>query len=160
MDVSGSGRASGGLPVAGRRGGSRRDRRGRGLRGPAVLPGPLSPYGVPLSRTRREVFDAVVLDVLQRLEERWHDQLGLIEFAVEETPMVPDDWGPDTVPLASLVRGNGATPTRLVVFRRPIELRSETRGDLAALVLTVIVEQVAELLGIPPEDVDPGYEED
>jgi hypothetical protein len=29
-----------------------------------------------------------------------------------------------------------------------------------ALVLTVVVEQVAELLGIPPEDVDPRYAED
>jgi predicted Zn-dependent protease with MMP-like domain len=128
------------------------------MRGPAVLAGPLSPRGVPSTRTAREVFDAIVLGVVRRLEERWHDELGLIEFAVEEAPIVPDDWSADTVPLASLVRGTASTPTRLVLFRRPIELRCENRSDLNALVLTVLVEQVSELLGLPPEEIDPGYE--
>lgn len=71
---------------------------------------------------------------------------------------MPDDWASETVPLASLVRGAGTTPTRLVLFRRPIELRSETRDDLSAMVLTVLIEQVSELLGRPPEDIDPRYE--
>jgi hypothetical protein len=104
------------------------------------------------------VFDEIVLGVVRRIDERWHDELGLIEFAVEEAPIVPEDWAADTVPLASLVRGSGATPTRLVLFRRPIELRCETRSDLTALVLTVLVEQVSELLGLPPEEIDPGYD--
>lgn len=129
------------------------------MRGPAVLPGPLTPEGAPLTRSPRETFDSVVLGSLQRLEERWHDQLGLVEFAVEETPIVPDDWA-ETVPLASLVRGSGATPSRIVLFRRPIELRAETRSDLEAMVHVVLVEQVSELLGIEPEEVDPGYEAD
>lgn len=128
------------------------------MRGPAVLAGPLSPRGVPSTRTAREVFDAIVLGAVRRLEERWHDELGLIEFAVEEAPIVPDDWSADTVPLASLIRGTASTPTRLVLFRRPIELRCENRSDLNALVLTVLVEQVSELLGLPPEEIDPGYE--
>jgi predicted Zn-dependent protease with MMP-like domain len=128
------------------------------MRGPAVLPGPLSPRGAPVTRSSRELFDSIVLGVVRRLEERWHDELGLIEFAVEEAPIVPEDWTADTVPLASLVRGTGATPTRLVLFRRPIELRCETRSDLDAMVLTVLVEQVSELLGLPPEEIDPGYE--
>lgn len=130
------------------------------MRGPAVLPGPLSPSGVPATRSPKEEFDAAVLAVVERLEERWHDELGLVEFAVEETPLVPDDWDAATVPLASLVRGSGATPTRLVLFRRPIELRCETRSDLAAMVLTVLVEQVSELLGRDPEEIDPRYDAD
>ncbi|MBA3783377.1 MAG: metallopeptidase family protein, partial [Nocardioides sp.] len=40
---------------------------------------------------------------------------------------------------------------------RPIEHRCETRDDLQALVLTVVVEQIAELLGLDAEDVDPRY---
>jgi predicted Zn-dependent protease with MMP-like domain len=108
--------------------------------------------------SRRAQFDELVLGVVQDLEDRWHDELGLVEFAVEETPWMPDDWASGTVPLASLVRGTGTTPTRLVLFRRPIELRSETRDDLSAMVLTVLVEQVSELLGRPPEDIDPRYE--
>lgn len=125
-----------------------------------MLPGPLSPYGVPRAVTRREAFDRLVLEVVQELEERWHEELGLVEFAVEETPLVPDDWAAQTVPLATVVRGSGATPTRLVVFRRPIELRAETVADLSALVLTVLVEQVSELLGRPPEEIDPRYDAD
>ncbi len=130
------------------------------MRGPAVLPGPHSPVGVPLMRSPRDEFDALVLSVVHRLDERWHDELGLVEFAVEETPMVPDDWAAATVPLASLVRGSGGTPTRLVLFRRPIELRCEDRSDLSAMVLTVLVEQVSELLGRAPEEIDPSYEAD
>lgn len=130
------------------------------MRGPAVLPGPHSPVGVPAIRSPKEEFDAVVLTVVHRLEERWHSELGLIEFAVEETPIVPDDWDAATVPLASLVRGSGSTPTRLVLFRRPIELRCETRSDLSGMVLTVLVEQVSELLGRGPEEIDPRYDPD
>lgn len=128
------------------------------MRGPAVLPGPLSPRGVPRNRTPKADFDDIVLGVVERIEERWADQLGLIEFAVEETPLLPDDWAGDTVPLATLVRGSGADPTRLVLFRRPIDLRSESRGDLAALVLTVVVEELSDLLGVPPEEIEPGYD--
>jgi len=128
------------------------------MRGPGLLPGPLSPDGVPAVRSPKAAFDALVLDVVHDLEERWAQELGLVEFAVEETPLVPDDWDSDTVPLATLVRGTGSRPTRLVLFRRPIELRAETRSDLSAMVLTVLVEQVSELLGRPPEEIDPRYD--
>lgn len=122
------------------------------MRGPAVL---TSPYGPPRRRTTRDRFDDLVLAVVTDIESRWERHLGLVEYAVEDAPQVPDDWDSGTVPLSSLVRGSGGRPTRLVVFRRPIEHRSESRSDLEALVLTVIVEQVAELLGIDPEVVDP-----
>ena len=123
-----------------------------------MLPGPLSPRSVPRDRSRRADFDALVLAVVHDLEARWHAELGLVEFAVEETPLVPDDWDSDTVPLASLVPGSGSKPTRLVLFRRPIELRAEGRAELSAMVLTVLVEQVSELLGRPPEEIDPRYD--
>jgi predicted Zn-dependent protease with MMP-like domain len=101
-----------------------------------------------------------VLTVVHDLEQRWSEELGLVEFAVEETPMVPDDWDASTVPLATLVPGSGTEPTRLVLFRRPIELRCEDRAELSAMVLTVLVEQVSELLGRPPEEIDPRYDAD
>ena len=124
------------------------------MRGPAVMPGT---SGQPGRRTRRERFDDLVLDTVTDIDLRWQDRLGLVEYAVEDAPQIPDDWTSGTVPLSSLVRGSGATPTRLVLFRRPIEHRCETRADLEAMVLTVVVEQVAELLGIDPELVDPRY---
>lgn len=116
--------------------------------------------GRPELRSRRDRFDDLVLTVVADVEQRWSEHLGLVEYAVEDTPQVPDDWGSGTVPLSSLVRGSGATPTRLVVFRRPIEHRCESRSELEALVLTVVVEQVAELLGISPEQVDPRVGDD
>ncbi len=147
-------------PTSDRRTGSTRDRRGHGMRGPAVLAGPLTPGGAPRTRSNRDRFDAIVLDVVDALERRWSDELGLVEFAVEETPLLPGDWAASTVPLSSVVRGKGDELTRLVLFRRPIEMRAETRTDLGALILTVLVEQVSELLGKRPEEVDPRYEGD
>jgi predicted Zn-dependent protease with MMP-like domain len=134
---------------------SSRDRRGRGMRGPAILP---ERPGEPVLPTPRERFDELVLYVVADLERRWADRLGLVEYGVEDAPQIPDDWETGTVPLSSLVRGSGGQPTRLVLFRRPIEHRCETRADLDALVLTILVEQVAELLGIDPADVDPRYD--
>jgi predicted Zn-dependent protease with MMP-like domain len=127
------------------------------MRGPAVRP---RVPGQPELRTRRERFDDLVLDIVSEIDERWQDRLGLVEYAVEDAPQIPDDWRTETVPLSSLIRGSGSTPTRLVVFRRPIEHRCETRTDLEAMLLTVIVEQVAELLGIDPEMVDPRYDDE
>ncbi|PUA81955.1 metallopeptidase family protein [Nocardioides currus] len=139
--------------IEGRR--ATRDRRGRGQRGPGIVP--LDPR-VPERPTRRERFDRLVLDVVTEVDTRWHKQLGLVEYAVEDTPLLPADWGDQTVPLSSLVRGTGGNATRLVLFRRPIEHRCESRADVEAMVLMLVVEQVAELLGLPPEDVDPRYE--
>ncbi|WP_343995434.1 metallopeptidase family protein, partial [Nocardioides dubius] len=125
----------------------RRDRRGRGARGPAIAPprapGDLAVRGRPNAKQR---FDAVVLGIVTEIDRRWSSRLGLVEYAVEDTPIVPDDWDDDAVPLSSLVRGIGGQPTRLVLFRRPIENRCEGREELQALVLTLVVEQVADLL--------------
>jgi predicted Zn-dependent protease with MMP-like domain len=125
------------------------------MRGPAVLP---REPGVPELRTPRQRFDDLALGIVTEIDARWQDRLGLVEYAVEDAPQIPDDWDSGTVPLSSLIRGTGATPTRLVLFRRPIEHRCESRTELEAMVLTVVVEQVAELLGIDAEQVDPRYD--
>ncbi|MBU2696270.1 hypothetical protein CCO04_14365 [Pimelobacter sp. 30-1] len=129
------------------------------MRGPAVLPLETG-HQPPVPRGSRETFDRIMLDVVSAIDERWSDHLGLVEYAVEDTPDLPDDWDSGRVPLSSLVRGSGSRPTRLVVFRRPLEHRAADRADLEAIVLTVVVEQVAELLGIEPSDVDPRYPSD
>jgi predicted Zn-dependent protease with MMP-like domain len=127
------------------------------MRGPAVLP---RVPGQPELPTARERFDDLALGIVTAIDARWQDRLGLVEYAVEDAPQIPDDWTAGTVPLSSLVRGSGTRPTRLVLFRRPIEHRCETREDLEAMVLTVVVEQVAELLGIDADQVDPRYDTD
>lgn len=54
-----------------------------------------------------------------------------------------------------MVPASPSTPARIVVFRRPIEHRCADRTEASALVLDVLVEQVAELLGLDPAEVDP-----
>lgn len=120
------------------------------MRGPGVMP---DRPGTSALLTRRQRFDRLVLGIIEPLDARWHDRLGLVEYAVEDAPVLPDNWGEQTVPLSSLVRGRGSEPTRLVFFRRPLERRAQGREELTALVHTVVVEQLAELLGISPDEV-------
>lgn len=128
------------------------------MRGPAFRAGGLAPKGVPASRTRAERFDDVALRVHRAVVRPWTNRLGDVELAIEEVPLLPLGWNESTVPLASYVAATSTTHPRLVLFRRPLEHRADGLLELEALLLTVIVEQVAEVLGIPPEDVHPGYE--
>jgi predicted Zn-dependent protease with MMP-like domain len=130
----------------------RRDRRGRGLRGP------LLPPDLPGFRTRADRFDDLVLDAVERLERRWSRQLEGTEFAVEEVPpSQPAPWEHGGVPLGRYFPADAGLAPRIVVYRRPVETRALDDADLASLVRDVVVEQVAHLLDRAPEDVDPGY---
>lgn len=144
---------------------TRRDRRGRGVRGSLIPP------TVPLFRTRAELFDELVLDVVESLESRWSALLGHVELAVEDVPpvthsspdelvMMPDVVEDSTVPLSRLVPGRvdgmgREHAPRIIVYRRPLEVRGRTPSDLAALVREVIVEQIASLAGVDPDEIDP-----
>ncbi|WP_406865331.1 metallopeptidase family protein [Streptomyces sp. HUAS MG47] len=128
----------------------RRDRHGRGMRGP------VAPPQVPLSASRADTFRDLVLDSVERLERRF-PQLVDVEFLVME---VPPDVREDTVPLGGSVPAKKDGPARVVVYRRPVEIRTKSREERATLVHEVVVEQVADLLGLSPESVDPRYGQD
>ncbi|MBY8876928.1 metallopeptidase family protein [Actinacidiphila acidipaludis] len=132
-----------------------RDRHGRGMRGP------IAPPQVPLALSRADAFDDLVRDAADRLERRW-PQLADVEFAVQEVPWPQDGPAPDgdPVPLGRLIGAGKDRPSRIVVYRRPVEIRAKSRDERALLVHEVVVEQVAELLGLSPENVDPKYGED
>lgn len=112
---------------------------------------------MPADRSPGERFDALAVSVMSELWAAWPDRLGPIELGVEEVPVLPDGWTSDDVPLSTYVEATTTSPARIVLLRRPIEHRAETRADLDALVLTVLVDQAAEILGLDPEDVHPGY---
>jgi hypothetical protein len=108
----------------------------------------------------------MVLDAVARLESRWEAELAGVEFAVQEVPEA-DELTDDSVPLP-LARtvpgspdprdpGRPATPTRIVVYRRPLMARSDSDAELSELVFDVVVEEFANLLGLDPDSVDPGY---
>jgi predicted Zn-dependent protease with MMP-like domain len=142
----------------------RRDRRGRGVRGL------LYPPTLPAARSRSERFDAIVLEALEPIEERWHAELDRLDVAVDDVPEVTDcdpttvTWGSDVVedgnvPLARLVpagvdRTGLPTRARIVLYRRPLETRAQDGGDLSDLVHEVLVEQVANYLGLDPDVID------
>ncbi len=130
----------------------RRDRRGRGLRGP------LLPTSLPAFRTRAERFDDLVLAAVERLEKRWSRQLDGAEFAVEDVPpSQPAPWEHGGVPLGRYFPADAGLPPRIVVYRRPVETRALDVEELEDLVRDVVVEQVAHLLARSPDEVDPEY---
>lgn len=146
----------GDLAIPSRRGARRRDRRGRGVRGP------LLPPGMPAARSRAERFDDAVLEVVEALERRWEQQLRGVEYAVEDVP--PSDPSPweHGVPLGRYFAADpvAGLTHRIVLYRRVVEERVDDAEMLRSLVREVIVEQVAQLLNRPPEEVDPGYRDD
>ena len=94
---------------------------------------------------------------MELLERRWARELAGVEFAVEDVPPSdPAPWEDGGVPLGRLFPADAGAPARVVVYRRPVETRAD-EGDLEDLVADVVVEQVAHLLDLPPEDVDPRY---
>lgn len=139
----------------------RRDRRGRGLRGT------LAPRDIPISRTRSESFDDLVVAAVDELEEHWATELAALEFAVEDVP--PDatqrlDLGSDAVIDRGVVLGrlcrDGLGDIRqpvIVVYRRPVEARAVDRDDGADLVFMIVVDLVAEFLGKDIDELDPPH---
>jgi hypothetical protein len=119
--------------------------------------GPVAPPQVPLAISRAESFDDLVRDSAGRLERQW-PQLSGVEFAVQEVPR--PDRGDGVVPLGRLVSARGDRPDCVIVYRRPVELRARSREERALLVHEIVVEQVAELLGLSPASVDPRYGQD
>ena len=105
--------------------------------------------------TRRVEFDELVLSLVDRLTERWESQLGDVEFGTEEVPQVPEVWHDEPVPFGSLVAARDGKPARIVLFRKPIELRAPTRAERTALTHEVLVEHIAALLGRDPGEIDP-----
>jgi predicted Zn-dependent protease with MMP-like domain len=115
-----------------------------------------------------------VLQAVAQLEPRWENELSGVEFAVEEVPaddgpadgIAMDD--PDPVPLARLEQAwpdtqdpaRPARPARIVLYRRPLQARAEGEEELSELVLDVVIEEFARLLGIDPQAIDPGYPDD
>lgn len=139
------------------------------MRGPLVPPnvvvGEVSSR-VPAAQTRGERFDDLVLDAVEQLELRWGSQLERVEFAVEDVPPVAvlephdadvvfDETAGGAVPLGRLLPGSDSEAPRVVVYRRPLEARAVDRIDLAELVRDVVVDQVARLLDLDPDEIDP-----
>ena len=118
------------------------------------------PAGTPLALSRSEEFDDLVRSAIGRLERRWAHELDAIEVAVEDVPD-PDLLTEQGAPSATSLRlgrseaAAGDRAARIVVYRRAVESRSRGQRAREALVHEVVVEQLADLLGLDPAAVDP-----
>lgn len=117
-----------------------------------ALPGPLSPAGVPAHRSAKAEFDRLVGDVLAALEHHFTVEPGRVEIAVEEAPMLPPEWT-DEVPLSIVVPGPEIT--RIALFRLPITHRTTSVEDLEELVWMIVLDRLAEVWHVSPDDLDP-----
>ncbi len=136
----------------------RRDRHGRGLRGP------VAPASSPASVTRMERFGDLVGAAVDRLEPRWRVHVAAVDVEIQDAPPVADAAGSGDlvdVPLAGyrLGRGPSEAPVTVVVFRRPVELRAPDRPARIDLLRDLVAEQLADALGVAPGDLDPSYDE-
>ncbi|GAB4588505.1 metallopeptidase family protein [Nocardia sp. IFM 10818] len=129
------------------------------------------PPTVPARRTRGQQFDRLVLEAFAPLESRWHDQLTKLDIAVDDVPKIrplhpdsvtwPDEVVADgPVPLSRLIpagvdRYGRTTRARVVLFRKPLELRAGDPDDLVDLLREVLVQQIATYLGVDPDVIDP-----
>jgi predicted Zn-dependent protease with MMP-like domain len=121
------------------------------------------PPTLPAARSRSEMFDDLVVDAVEHVERHWKTELDGVEFGVEDVPpLSPDgevvelDATLEDVPLSRIVPGDKRQPTRIIIYRRPMELRCRNPLDLADLIHDVVVEQIADYLGLDPDIVDKG----
>lgn len=131
----------------------RRNRHGRGLRGEIMLP------TLPGYRTRSDRFDDFVLDSAERLHDIWGKPLDGVRFAVDEIPPGLEQLVADRTP-APMGAYSPATAEEgpvITLYRRVVEQACGARDELQDLVHDVVVEYTAEMLGVPPESLDPVY---
>lgn len=117
---------------------------------------------MPLALSRSEAFDDLVGSAVGRLQRRWAQELGAIEVAVEDVPdpdvLTESDGGPVAMRLGRSEAATEDRAARIVVHRRAVESRSRGHRAREVLVHEVVVELLADLLGLDPAVVDPDEE--
>ena len=144
----------------------RRDRHGRGVRGP------LMPTKIPRYRRRPELFDAAVLEAYAPIQQQFTVELESLDIAVDTIPRMRlnmdwDSFPPEVVvdgpvPLGRIIQAGidihgYPTRARIVIFRMPIEQRVQGAKERQELLTIVLTQLVAQYLGITPEDIDPQF---
>jgi hypothetical protein len=130
--------------------GVKRDRHDRGLRGPAL------PHSAPFHESSDQFFVREMREAIEDLDARLGTMLSSIKFALEEIPNKRDlTFASGHVPMGRIDQGN---PTTIVLYQRPIEMRSPTKELLERILRDVLAELVSLATGLRPDDVDPNYE--
>lgn len=129
-----------------------RDRHDRGLRGT------LTPPRIPITTSRADDFDSMVIAAVERIQGRF-PELADVGIEVEEVPRGPRrDGTPDPIMLGMVNRPPDGEDGSIVIFRFPIELRAKPGPAREKLVTEVCTELVAEYYGLSLVDVNPDYD--
>ena len=127
-----------------------RNTHGRGVRRPT--------FGtrLPRYRTRCGVFDDLVAAQIRRLSAGWPEMVRSVQFGVEDVPPSdPTPWdGTSGVYSRSFPAGRGVPP-RIILYRMPIQHQTRNRMELELIIRDELVQQLAELYGRSPEQIDP-----
>lgn len=136
----------------------RRDRHGRGIRGPIAAPG--SPARLAGRRSRTEFFNQCLGDAIAAVQAKDGAVLDSIVVGFEEVPYLTSRWSGDRVPLSAALEADRRQPARVVLYQRPIEHRSSSPAALRELVHRTLVEQLSTLTGRSLEDLggDPDWD--
>lgn len=140
----------------------RRERHGRGLRGPLATPNPFTGTVEPVRQQARGAAffaECVQTAVARGLADCPRAFVG-VDIGFEEIPGNLENWWSDRVPLAAAVSAQPGRNAQVVLFRRPLEHRAATRADLRRLVHRALVEQLSALTGIGLDELDPGADPD
>ena len=128
----------------------KRDRHGRGMRGPML------PHKAPSYEGRSKKFARFVEQGVRDLEARFPASMTAISIAVEAVPskrdLVLNDGN------VALGRGERGNPSRVVLYQHPIELRSTNDNELDRIIRDVLALYVGLIIGMRPDQVDPNYQ--
>ena len=124
---------------------------------------------MPIAASPADRFDRIASEAVEHVEHRWREQLADVEFAVDlvpgprSTPTHPATDGAiesGGVLLAQIMPGHGRGRTHIVLYRKPIELRARDVDDLEDLVHDVVVQVIANFLGLDPTSSTPASARD
>jgi len=127
-----------------------RDRHSRGLAGP------LLPHSAPLYKSKKQNFEELTDLAIDDFSIRLGSDFDQIEITLEEIPNFRDlALAEDSVPLGRLEKTNSI---KIVLYQKPIEIRSKDLLKLDRLIRDTLAELIGLALVLRPIDIDPEYE--
>lgn len=124
---------------------------------------------MPLAASPADRFDRLASDAVEHVEHRWRKQLAQVEFTVDLVPPMDIDLAGAVaagaietggVLLARIVPASGRQRAQIILYRKPIELRARDVEDLEDLLHDLVVQVISNYLGLEPNVVDPGFEDE
>lgn len=127
------------------------------MRGPMALPNHWTgrPVRVVRRSDDREFFQQALTAAIAQIAKSCPQALEGITVTMQEVPDLPAAWRHHSVPLAAAVESPDGRAAQVVVYRRPLELRAASREGLRILVLRTLVEQLAVVTGLTPDEISP-----